>query len=57
MTKFTDYKTWGDFDKERQRKVENIMTMARKLDKARDNLDEWSMQVVDYLITTIGKRK
>ena len=49
--------TWEDFDRERKRKVEKILEIERKLDKARNNLGKWSMQVVNHLIATIGERK
>ena len=48
--------SWEAFDKERLRKIVNITAMERKLEKARENLDQWSEQVVDHLKATIGGR-
>lgn len=48
--------TWEDYDEERRRRTVNITEMKRKLEKAREDLEDWGMEVVNHLNATIGGR-
>lgn len=49
--------TWGDYDKERQRRITNIRKMEFKLKRATENLYGWDILVVKRLNATIGERE
>lgn len=48
--------TWEDFDKELERELVKIMETERRLAHAKENLREWTYQVIEHLRATVGER-